>query len=103
MKKTEIITEIRKHPFKKFHKYNDLIGLAICSDMFCEPDEESEFEELLFIVEKDWLVKYMNRENTEWDEKKIRRWLRETYTSYDSIQIYEAALEENAIVMIDFY
>jgi len=70
--------------------------------MFCEADEEADFEEVIFAVEKDWLVNFMNRERVAWNGESVMRWLQDEYTSYDSYQIYKKALKENAIVMIDF-
>jgi len=102
MKKAEIIAEVQKHPYLDFSKHKDLLALVVCSDFFCGPDEQSDFEEVVFAVEKDWLVNYLNCEHVDWNEENVRCWLQEEYTSYDSFQIYEAALKDNAIVMIDF-
>ena len=101
-KKSKLIAEVREHPYVDFHKHKELIGLAVCSEMFCEADEEADFEEVIFAVEKDWLVNFMNRERVAWNGESVMRWLQDEYTSYDSYQIYEEALKENAIVMIDF-
>lgn len=102
MKKADIIAEVKKRPHASFPEHKELLALGVCSEFFCEPDEETDFEEVLFAVEQDWLVNYMKREYPDWDEVDVRRWLREEYTSYDSIKIYEAALKDDAILMIDF-
>ena len=100
MKKAEIAAEVHKYPCYNFYKHNELLALAVSSEMFC--DEDVDFQELVFAVEKEWLVNYMNRPRVQYDGESVKKWLQSEYTSEDSYLIFETALTENAIMMIDF-
>lgn len=102
MKKEEIIATIKKHPYLDFNKHKDLLAMTVCSEYFCAPDEATDFTELLFAVEKEWLFGFIKQEYGAWSMKRIKQWLQEEYTSEDSTKIFFSALINNAIVMFNF-
>lgn len=110
--KKRIKESFDKYSYMDFWKHNDLVAMSCDAEMFLTEDEsyeELEIEEVAFVVDKKWLIDFMNREHIamshnggEWNSRNLRHWLRNEYTSVESTQIYIAALEDNAIVMIDF-
>ena len=44
----------------------------------------------------------MNSYRLEWDGERLKEWLRNEYTSDDSYKIFYVAMEDNAIVMLEF-
>ena len=102
--KSKLLKIYREHPYTKFAEHNELIALIVCAESFYGDDERKEFDELLFAVEKDWLVDYLNKQDNRinWNGEKVKEWLREEYTSDDSHEIFYDALLENAVVMLQF-
>jgi len=82
--------------YVEFGEHKDLKGLCCCGEDFGEP-HEVDFEELVFIVPLDWLMNY-----TEMSNEELTRWLNEEYTGEDSKPIFDQALRERKIVMVDF-
>lgn len=102
--KNKILKLYHEHPYTKFAEHNELVGLIVCAESFYEDDERKEFDELLFAVEKDWLINYLNTHRywIEWDFEEVQRWLQDEYASDDSYEIFCDALLENAIAMLQF-
>lgn len=83
-----------------FWKHKDLISFCVCSEYFmdCEDDEngiEADFNEVIAIVEKDWLFEYMDMEDP-------LEYLQNEYTSDDSIEWFDEAIRQNKIVLVGF-
>lgn len=100
--KNEILYLYRTHPFIKFAEHNELLGLVVCAECFYDDYEKQEFDEIVFAVEKEWLINYLNQDRYEWDGERVKEWLRKTYTSDDSYEIFYAAMEDNAIAILEF-
>ena len=86
--------------YLEFWKHKDLIAFCVCSEYFmdCEDDEngiEADFNEVIAIVEKDWLFEYMDMEDP-------LDYLQNEYTSDDSIDWFDEAIRQNKIVMVGF-
>ena len=87
-------------PYKGFSEHKDLIAFCVCSEFFMDYDDENngiepDFNEIVVIVEKDWLFDFMDVENP-------LEYLRNEYTSDDSIVWFDEALRHNKVVMINF-
>lgn len=102
--KNKILEAYRKHPYIKFAEHNELLALVVCAENFYEDYEKQEFDELIFAVEKDWLINYLNKNRywIKWDLEEVQGWLQNEYSSDDSYAIFYDALSENAVVMLDF-
>ena len=100
--KNEILKLYRKHSFTGFGEHNELLALVVCAENFGEDYEKWDFNEVVFAVEKEWLLNYMNSYRLEWDGERLKEWLRNEYTSDDSYKIFYVAMEDNAIVMLEF-
>lgn len=88
-------------PYNDFEKHKDLIAFCVSSECFedCEDEEngiEADFNELIVIVEKDWLFEYMDEENK-------LEYLKNEYTSDDSVEWYDEANRLGKVVMIAFH
>lgn len=90
-------------PYMEYAEHKDLISFCVCSEYFtnCEDEEleiEPDFTEVVAVVEKDWLFSKMKKEGIE----NPLKYLKEEYTSDDSVKWYDEALMENKIVMVSF-
>lgn len=103
--KNEILKLYRKHPYARFSEHNELLGLVVCAENFYDDYEKQEFDEIVFAVEKEWLINYLNAKSVrvEWDGDRVKAWLREEYTSDDSYEIFYAAIEDYAVAILEFY
>lgn len=102
-----ILKEVSPFKYEDFEKHKDLIVFCISDECFCyNPDtgneDESDFCELVVLVERDWLFNLIKKENGFKTNKEARRFLQEEYTSEDSKDWYDLALLENKIVMVSF-
>lgn len=87
-------------PYKDFAEHKDLIAFCVCSECFMDGEDENngveaDFNEVIAIVEKDWLFDYMDVENP-------LEYLQNEYTSDDSIDWFDEALRQNKVVMVGF-
>ena len=90
-------------PYMDFAKHKDLIAFCVCDGYFSydvETDSETEtdFNELVVVVEKDWLFDYMRKDGIE----SPLDYLQNEYTSDDSIVWFDEASEQGKVVMVDF-
>lgn len=93
-----ILLSLTKYP--DFSEYKDLIAFCISSEKFsdCEDEEngiEPDFDDVIAIVEKEWLFDYMGVENP-------LEYLKNEYTSDDSIDWFDEAVRLNKLVMVSF-
>lgn len=95
------------HPYMAFSEHKDLSALAICADVWYEKVFGSEstdmldFEEIVFVVEKEWLENFC-KDTFEIEPEDLQRWLQEEYDSYDSMRIFNVAVKAGKVVMVDF-
>ena len=64
--------------------------------------EESDFDEVIVVVERDWLFDLIKRTEDFRTDDEVLKFLREEYTSDDSIMWYYDALRKHKVVMVDF-
>ena len=86
--------------YKDYSTYRDLISFGVDADHFIDWDDEDnkiepDFDELLVVVEKNWLFRYMDVEDP-------LDYLQNEYTSDDSIDWFDEALRHNKVVMVAF-
>lgn len=86
--------------YKEFPEHKDLIAFCISSECFEDYEDEDngiypDFDEVVAVVEKDWLFSYMDTENP-------LEYLQNEYTSDDSIDWFDEAIGQNKVVMISF-
>lgn len=102
-----ILKEVVEAKYQDYEKHRDLISFCVCDGYFgynadTDEEEESDFDEVIVIVEKDWLFSLIKRDNDFKTDNEARKFLQEEYTSDDSITWYEEAILANKIVMVDF-
>ena len=90
-------------PYTDFWKHKDLIAFCVCDGYFgydIETDREIEtdFNELVVVVEKDGLFDCMREDGIE----NPLDYLQSEYTSDDSIVWFDNAVVQGKVVMIDF-
>lgn len=93
--------------YKDFGKFRDLIAFDIGESYFClnpdtDEEEESDFSQVIVIVEKDWLFQLIKEENGLEKDEDARKVLKEEYTWDDSMRWFAAASKENKIFSVDF-
>ena len=93
----DILKSVREFP-NADHK--DLISFCVCSECFEDWEEiengsGADFNEVIAIVDKEWLFDYMDMENP-------RKYLQEEYTSDDSINWFDEANRQGKLMMIAF-
>lgn len=103
-----ILREVNNNYYKDFAKHKDFVGFCICDEYFTwnnetSMEEETDFNELIVVVEKNWLFEKIKNDNKDIiTDKDVRKFLQEEYTSDDSSEWYYAALTERKIVLVDF-
>lgn len=93
-----ILIDITSYASLSEHK--DLISFCVPSECFIDYEDlnngiKADFNELIVIVEKDWLFDFMDMENP-------LEYLQAEYTSDDSINWFDEALRHNKVVMVGF-
>lgn len=87
-------------PYTAISEHKDLIAFCICSESFLDWEDEetgiyADFDEVVAIVEKDWLFSYMEKEDP-------LDYIKNEYTSDDAINWFDEAIRLRKIVMISF-
>jgi len=90
-------------PYMEFAKHKDLIAITIGVDYFAYDDEtdtelEADFNEIVAVVEKDWLFTFMLQEEIE----NPLDYLQNEYTWDDSFVWFENAKEKGKVVVVSF-
>lgn len=90
-------------PYINFAEHKDLIAFCVCDEYFTydvdlDRDIETDFNELVVIVEKDWLFNIMREDEI----TNPLNYLQNEYTSEDSIYWFNEAVEQRKVVMVDF-
>lgn len=102
-----ILKEVAEAKYQDYEKHRDLISFCVCDGCFgynvdTDEEEESDFDEVIVVVEKDWLFDLIKRQNDFKMDYEVRSFLQEEYTSDDSSTWYEEAILAHKVVMIDF-
>lgn len=102
-----ILKEVAEFKYQDYEKYRDLISFCVCDGYFdynadTNEEEESDFDEVIVVVEKDWLFDLIKRQNDFKMDYEVRSFIQEEYTSDDSSTWYEEAILAHKVVMIDF-
>ena len=90
-------------PYTNFSEYKDLIAFCVCSEHLVYSDEmeneiEPDFNELVVVVEKDWLFDFMMK----YDINNPLNYLQNEYTSDDRVAWFDEASEQGKVVMVNF-
>lgn len=102
-----ILTEVAEAKYQDYEKHRDLISFCICDGYFdynpsTDEEEESDFDEVIVVVEKDWLFDLIKRTEDFRTNDEVLKFLQEDYTSDDNSTWYEEAILANKVVMVDF-
>ena len=97
----KIIDDIK--PYKEFAEHKDLIAFTVGADYFTYDDEtdtelEADFDEIVAIVEKDWLFEHMKRGGVE----NPLDYLRNEYVWDDSYEWFINAKAYGKVVVVEF-
>lgn len=89
--------------YKDFAKHKDLIAFCVCGEYFnydveTESEIEADFNELVVVVEKDWLFDCMRKDGI----GNPLGYLQSEYTSDDSIFWFDKAVDQGKVVMVEF-
>lgn len=90
-------------PYIGFSEHKDLIAFCVCNEYLIYTDDtnkeiEPDFEELVVVVEKDWLFNFMRG----YEIENPLDYLQNEYTSDDSSVWFDEAVEQGKVVMVDF-
>lgn len=101
--KNRIQLEVDCNRYSEYAKHRDLISFVVCSECFLTENDinfgiEPEFNEIIVIVEKDWLFDIMQKDGI----SKPRKYLQEEYSSDNAYNWYRKALFERKVVMVDY-
>ena len=97
----KILEDIK--PYMEFAEHKDLIAFTIGEGYFSydyetDTELESDFAEVIVVVEKDWLFEYMKNSGVE----NPLDYLQNEYTWDDSIEWFENANIDGKVVAVDF-
>lgn len=97
--KSTIKSIVKNNSYLEFGNHEDLRAMCICP--FAEDDDfyNSDYYELAFIVPTKWL-RDVAKEMFEIED--LDDWLQNEYTTDESELIFERALNERQVVMVDF-
>ena len=90
-------------PYLNFAEHKDLIAFCVCDGYLCydaetDTDPQSDFNELVVVVEKDWLFNLMKEDGI----TNPLDYLQNEYTSDDSIYWFDNAVIQRKVVMVNF-
>jgi hypothetical protein len=88
---------VNENYYLNFSNYEDLKALCICP--FADEDYETDYQEMIYVVPLKWLKAVVKEE---FKVKNLNLWLQNTYTTDESEIIFERALNERQIIMVDF-
>ena len=95
--KADIRQMVKDMCYLRFGDHEDL--KALCIYPFDEEDYSGDYQEMTYVVPSNWL-KQTAKELFDIDDVDI--WLQEEYTSDESELVFERALNERQVVMVDF-
>lgn len=90
---------VNKNAYSRYGEYEDL--KALCISPFAEDEEfySPDYRELIFVVPTKWLREIVKEI---FDVNDLESWLKNEYTTDESEMIFEEALEQRQVVMVDF-
>lgn len=91
--KQKIRNIVKENCYERFGDHEDLKALCIC------PSDKADYWEMAYVVPLNWL-KIVAKEEFEIEDLDL--WLQEEYSSDESEIIFERALNERQVVMVDF-
>lgn len=102
-----ILKEVAEAKYRDYEKHRDLISFCVCDGYFdynpnTDEEEESDFDEVIVVVEKDWLFDLIKKTEDFRTNDEVLKFLQEEYTSDDSSTWYEEAILAHKVVMVDF-
>lgn len=103
-KRKDILKLWKSKPYLEFGKHKKLVALSFCPDPYCELSEY-DYDEVVFTVPVEWLLNWLSLYDSNyshWGEEEMLEWLQEVYTSEESEQFFENALEDQKIVTLNF-
>lgn len=99
----DVSESLRNFPYAD---HDDLISFVVTYECFmdCEDvTEKPDFNEVIAIVDKNWLFNKMKSEYDELNsDEDCRKFLMDEYTSDDSLTWFDDAAKENKLMMIAF-
>lgn len=102
-----ILKEVAEAKYQDYEKHRDLISFCVCDGYFeynadTDEEEESDFDEVIVVVEKNWLFDLIKHIKDFRMDYEVRSLLQEGYTSDDSGTWYEEARLAHKVVMVIF-
>lgn len=102
-----ILKDVGTSNYTDFGLYKDLISFCVCEGYFSYDTEndvelEADFEEVVVVVEKEWLFSLIKSTEQFETDAEVVTFLNEAYTSDDSINWYSDALLAHKIVAVRF-
>lgn len=88
---------VKNNCFLEFGKHADLRAICINEEDFTHKNRD--WIEMAFVVPTKWLKEFCKKE---FGVDDLDYWLSDVYTSDESEIIFENALEERQVVMVDF-
>lgn len=88
---------VKENCYVRFGDHEDLKALCICP--FDEGDYKADYQEMTYVVPVKWLKEVAKEE---FEVEDLDLWLQEEYTSDESEVVFERALNERQVVMVDF-
>ena len=95
--KADIRQMVKDMCYSRFGDHEDLKALCVCP--FYEEDYNGDYQEMTYVVPSNWLKQTAK---DLFGIEDIDIWLREEYTSDESELVFEKALNERQVVMVDF-
>ena len=90
---------VKKNCYLKFGDHEDLKALCVCPFVLDEEFYNSDYDEMIYVVPTNWLKEVVKRE---FEIEDLDNWLQHEYTSDESETIFEIALNERQVVMVNF-
>ena len=99
----KIIAEVLNNPYLEYGEHRDLSTFCVCGESFLfdgndDGENEVDFNEVVVVVEKDWLFEYMRKNGID----NPLEYLQTEYTSDDSREWYDEAIRNKKVIMVDF-
>lgn len=98
-KKEDIRRVVKENCYLKYGEHEDLKSLCICPFAEDETFYDNDYFEMIFVVPTNWLKKLVKEK---FEVKDLDYWLQNEYTTDESEVIFEEALNERQVVMVDF-
>ena len=98
-KREDIRSVVKDNCYLKYGEHEDLKSLCICPFAEDETFYKNDYYEMIFVVPTNWLKEVVGEM---FEVKDLDYWLQNEYSTDESEIIFERALNERQVVMIDF-